>query len=150
MSSASTPDLPEKAPDESSKLKTFLSILRKFVGVSDIASVRFSLPAQLLEPTPNLEYWNYLDRPETFARSAISPVINLPDSVSDWKSTASAHQKNHWDGCWRFCDSGLPKTWFAILPGFEGKCSFLLTVNRNTLRVNLANRIIQPLGNFLG
>ncbi|KAL2843834.1 hypothetical protein BJX68DRAFT_270003 [Aspergillus pseudodeflectus] len=67
MSSSSTPDLPEKAPDESSKLKTFLSILRKFVGVSDIASVRFSLPAQLLEPTPNLEYWNYLDRPETFA-----------------------------------------------------------------------------------
>ncbi|KAL4882328.1 hypothetical protein BJY04DRAFT_227045 [Aspergillus karnatakaensis] len=54
MASTSTADLPEKAPDESSKLKTFLSILRKFVGVSDIASVRFSLPAQLLEPTPNL------------------------------------------------------------------------------------------------
>ncbi|KAK7542848.1 oxysterol-binding protein-like protein [Phyllosticta citribraziliensis] len=56
----------EKTPDDSSKLKTFLGILRKFMGVSDIASVRFSLPAQLLEPTPNLEYWNYLDRPETF------------------------------------------------------------------------------------
>jgi hypothetical protein len=28
--------------------------------------VRFSLPAQLLEPTPNLEYWNYLDQPNTF------------------------------------------------------------------------------------
>ncbi|KAM0797246.1 oxysterol-binding protein-like protein [Usnea florida] len=53
-------------PDDSSKLRTLLSILRKFIGVSDIASVRFSLPAQLLEPTPNLEYWNYLDRPETF------------------------------------------------------------------------------------
>ncbi|MCJ1471625.1 hypothetical protein MMC13_000265 [Lambiella insularis] len=50
----------EKTPDDQSKLKTFLSILRKFIGVSDIASVRFSLPAQLLEPTPNL------DRPETF------------------------------------------------------------------------------------
>lgn len=46
--------VPEKAPDDSSKLKTFLSILRKFVGVADIASVRFSLPAQLLEPRPNL------------------------------------------------------------------------------------------------
>ncbi|MCJ1294263.1 hypothetical protein MMC34_005821 [Xylographa carneopallida] len=56
----------EKAPDDQSKLRTFLSILRKFIGVADIASVRFSLPAQLLEPTPNLEYWNYLDRPETF------------------------------------------------------------------------------------
>jgi len=26
----------------------------RFLGVSDIAAVRFSLPAQLLEPTPNL------------------------------------------------------------------------------------------------
>ncbi|KAJ5885306.1 hypothetical protein N7495_009816 [Penicillium taxi] len=57
----------EKTPDDSSKLKTFLSILRKFIGVTDIASVRFSLPAQLMEPRPNLEYWNYLDRPEAFA-----------------------------------------------------------------------------------
>ncbi|KAL5380810.1 hypothetical protein DPSP01_007610 [Paraphaeosphaeria sporulosa] len=56
----------EKAPDEGSKLKTFLGVLRRFIGVSDLAAVRFSLPAQLLEPTPNLEYWNYLDRPETF------------------------------------------------------------------------------------
>ena len=73
-STSSTTEKPESIPaayvsdkaDDSSKLKTFLSILRKFIGVSDIASVRFSLPAQLLEPTPNLEYWNYLDRPETF------------------------------------------------------------------------------------
>ncbi|KAK3207383.1 hypothetical protein GRF29_103g870132 [Pseudopithomyces chartarum] len=56
----------EKAPDDGSKLKTFLGVLRRFIGVSDLAAVRFSLPAQLLEPTPNLEYWNYLDRPETF------------------------------------------------------------------------------------
>ncbi|RDW77278.1 hypothetical protein BP6252_05331 [Coleophoma cylindrospora] len=56
----------ERPPDDSSKLKMFLGILRKFIGVSDIASVRFSLPAQLLEPTPNLEYWNYLDQPNTF------------------------------------------------------------------------------------
>ncbi|KAF2198613.1 oxysterol-binding protein-like protein [Delitschia confertaspora ATCC 74209] len=56
----------EESPNDTSKLRTFLGILRKFMGVSDIAAVRFSLPAQLLEPTPNLEYWNYLDRPETF------------------------------------------------------------------------------------
>jgi hypothetical protein len=31
-----------------------LGILRKFIGVSDLAAVRFSLPAQLLEPRPNL------------------------------------------------------------------------------------------------
>ncbi|KAL4995709.1 hypothetical protein BDV10DRAFT_174215 [Aspergillus recurvatus] len=86
MSSTSTPDLPEKAPDESSKLKTFLSILRKFVGVSDIASVRFSLPAQLLEPTPNLEYWNYLDRPETFASIGTSeePLGRMLEVLRFW------------------------------------------------------------------
>ncbi|KAI8939585.1 hypothetical protein NX059_003349 [Plenodomus lindquistii] len=56
----------EKPPDDSSKFKTFLGILRRFVGVSDLAAVRFSLPAQLLEPRPNLEYWHYLDRPDTF------------------------------------------------------------------------------------
>ncbi|PUU75759.1 hypothetical protein B9Z19DRAFT_310504 [Tuber borchii] len=53
--------------ENQSKLKTLLGILRRFIGVADIASVRFSLPSQLLEPVPNLEYWNYLDRPETFA-----------------------------------------------------------------------------------
>ncbi|BCS23269.1 putative oxysterol binding protein (Orp8) [Aspergillus puulaauensis] len=86
MSSTSTPDVPENAPDESSKLKTFLSILRKFVGVSDIASVRFSLPAQLLEPTPNLEYWNYLDRPETFASIGTSdePLGRMLEVLRFW------------------------------------------------------------------
>ena len=64
--------LVEKEPDHTSKLKTFLNILRKFIGVSDLASIRFSLPAHLLEPTPNLEYWGYLERPETF--------ISIPDS----------------------------------------------------------------------
>lgn len=55
-----------KTPDDSSKLRTFLSILKRFIGVTDIAAARFSLPAQLMEPIPNLEYWHYLDRPETF------------------------------------------------------------------------------------
>ncbi|KAK5135034.1 hypothetical protein LTR08_005694 [Meristemomyces frigidus] len=53
-------------PSDSSKLRTFLSILKRFIGVTDIAAARFSLPAQLMEPIPNLEYWHYLDRPETF------------------------------------------------------------------------------------
>ncbi|KAH0014856.1 hypothetical protein KCU71_g13276, partial [Aureobasidium melanogenum] len=68
-SRASTPgpSAAEKTPDDSSKLKTFVGILKKFIGVSDIAAVRFSLPAQLMEPIPNLEYWHYLDRPDIFA-----------------------------------------------------------------------------------
>lgn len=56
-----------QTPSDTSKLKTFLMILKRFIGVTDIAAVRFSLPAQLMEPIPNLEYWHYLDRPETFA-----------------------------------------------------------------------------------
>ncbi|TKA74941.1 hypothetical protein B0A55_04948 [Friedmanniomyces simplex] len=55
-----------KTPDDSSKLRMFLSILKRFIGVTDIAAARFSLPAQLMEPIPNLEYWHYLDRPEAF------------------------------------------------------------------------------------
>lgn len=48
------------------KFTDVLFLSCRFIGVTDIASVRFSLPAQLLEPTPNLEYWNYLDQPNTF------------------------------------------------------------------------------------
>ncbi|CCG82574.1 Putative uncharacterized protein [Taphrina deformans PYCC 5710] len=48
------------------KAKLVMSILRQFIGVKDMANVRFSLPAQLIEPIPNLEYWNYLDRPDYF------------------------------------------------------------------------------------
>lgn len=92
QSAASTPTLSvpnsavDKTPDDTSKLRMFLGILKKydtlrqtpahhgalpdatvqasttwltlelsrFIGVSDIASVRFSLPAQLMEPIPNL------------------------------------------------------------------------------------------------
>ncbi|OLL21861.1 Oxysterol-binding protein-like protein 1 [Neolecta irregularis DAH-3] len=67
---------PPPAPD--SKWVTALSILSRFSGVKDIATVRFSLPAHLLErilfpkaslttAIPNLEYWGYLDCPDYFA-----------------------------------------------------------------------------------
>ncbi|QIX00978.1 hypothetical protein AMS68_006495 [Peltaster fructicola] len=55
-----------KTANDSSKLRMFLSILKRFIGVSDLAAIRFSLPTQLMEPIPNLEYWHYLDRPEAF------------------------------------------------------------------------------------
>lgn len=58
----------------------------RFIGVKDIASVRFSLPAQLLEPTPNLEYWNYLDRPETFTAIGDSdePLDRMLEVLRFW------------------------------------------------------------------
>ncbi|KAH8819557.1 oxysterol-binding protein-like protein [Xylogone sp. PMI_703] len=89
-SPASTPSsvtaTPEKSPDDSSKLRMFLGILKKFIGVADIASVRFSLPAQLLEPTPNLEYWNYLDQPNTFVAIGDSdePVDRMLEVLRFW------------------------------------------------------------------
>jgi hypothetical protein len=40
---------------------------------------RLSLPASLLEPIPNLEYWHYADRPDIFARSVpFDPLVVVP------------------------------------------------------------------------
>ncbi|KAI0711396.1 hypothetical protein C8Q76DRAFT_623128 [Earliella scabrosa] len=52
---------------ESGKLKMIVQLVKKCLGVKDIAAMRLSLPASLLEPIPNLEYWQYLDRPDLFA-----------------------------------------------------------------------------------
>ncbi|KAH7029121.1 uncharacterized protein B0I36DRAFT_244278 [Microdochium trichocladiopsis] len=96
MSAATTTDPPptvahpagdEDAPQsDGSKLKTFISILRKFIGVADLAAVRFSLPSQLLEPTPNLEYWTYLDSPSAFAAIGTSdePVDRMLEVLRFW------------------------------------------------------------------
>ncbi|KDQ59990.1 hypothetical protein JAAARDRAFT_32354 [Jaapia argillacea MUCL 33604] len=52
---------------EGGKLKMIVQLVKKCLGVKDIAAMRLSLPASLLEPIPNLEYWHYLDRPDLFA-----------------------------------------------------------------------------------
>ncbi|CAD6914181.1 unnamed protein product [Tilletia controversa] len=57
----------KEANTEGGKVRTLLSVLRKFVGVKDLASQRFSLPANLLHPQANLDYWCYFDRPDFFA-----------------------------------------------------------------------------------
>jgi len=58
----------------------------RFMGVSDLAAVRFSLPSQLLEPTPNLEYWNYLDSPSAFAAIGTSdePLDRMLEVLRFW------------------------------------------------------------------
>ncbi|PTB61985.1 hypothetical protein BBK36DRAFT_24061 [Trichoderma citrinoviride] len=77
---------PEEGHNEGSKLRTFLGILRKFIGVTDLASVRFSLPSQLLEPTPNLEYWTYLDAPNAFVAIGTSdePLDRMLEVIRFW------------------------------------------------------------------
>ncbi|CAK9786953.1 unnamed protein product [Cutaneotrichosporon oleaginosum] len=52
---------------EESKMRVLLGLLKKLVGVKDVANLRLSLPASLLEPIPNLEYWQYADRADIFA-----------------------------------------------------------------------------------
>ncbi|KAF9005270.1 hypothetical protein BDZ89DRAFT_1169023 [Hymenopellis radicata] len=52
---------------EGGKLKMIVSLVKKCLGVKDIATMRLSLPASLLEPIPNLEWSQYLDRPDLFA-----------------------------------------------------------------------------------
>lgn len=86
-SSAPPETLNEDVPqNDSGKLRTFIGILRKFVGVADLAAVRFSLPSQLLEPRPNLEYWTYLDVPNAFAAigTADEPVDRMLEVLRFW------------------------------------------------------------------
>ncbi|KAJ6572107.1 hypothetical protein B0H19DRAFT_1132582 [Mycena capillaripes] len=59
--------VPESGEGEGGKLKMIVQLVKKSLGVKDIAAMRLSLPASLLEPQPNLEYWQYLDRPDMFA-----------------------------------------------------------------------------------
>ncbi|KII91317.1 hypothetical protein PLICRDRAFT_104797 [Plicaturopsis crispa FD-325 SS-3] len=66
------PGPPISVPDtgdtgEGGKIKMIVQLVKKCLGVKDIAAMRLSLPASLLEPIPNLEYWHYLDRPDLFA-----------------------------------------------------------------------------------
>ena len=48
---------------------------------------RLSLPASLLEPIPNLEYWHYLDRPDLFVSYvslSLPPPTVLCPVYNDW------------------------------------------------------------------
>ena len=76
-------DVPED-PGEGGKLRMIVQLVKRSFGVKDLAAMcalnhlsdptnvhsfsrRLSLPASLMEPIPNLEYWHYLDRPDLFA-----------------------------------------------------------------------------------
>jgi hypothetical protein len=124
----------EKVPEDGSKFKTLLGILRKyvfsprshvairsslccarrrlkeltrfccrFIGVSDLASVRFSLPAQLLEPRPNLGTF------DTYGLRRLYGEVKLGKAWSDgsqstgtiWTGqTRSLGQRNLKYACW--------------------------------------------------
>lgn len=52
---------------DDSKIKQLLNVLKKAMGVKDLGMIRLSLPANLITPIGNLEYWCYLDRPDLFS-----------------------------------------------------------------------------------
>ncbi|KAI9462810.1 hypothetical protein BJY52DRAFT_111568 [Lactarius psammicola] len=59
-------DVPEDT-GEGGRVRMIVQLVKRSFGVKDLAAMRLSLPASLLEPIPNLEYWHYLDRPDLFA-----------------------------------------------------------------------------------
>lgn len=59
--------VPDSGDHEGGKLKMIIQLVKRSLGVKDLAAMRISLPASLMEPVPNLEYWGYLDRPDLFA-----------------------------------------------------------------------------------
>ncbi|WFD08249.1 hypothetical protein MVES1_003621 [Malassezia vespertilionis] len=100
---------------DASKLKTLLSILKRTVGVKDLASLRISLPAYMMEPIPNLEYWNYQDRADFFVtvgdyedpmdrmlamvRYAVTKELKFVHGkvVKPYNSILGEHFRCHWD-----------------------------------------------------
>ncbi|KAJ2398390.1 hypothetical protein GGI05_000107 [Coemansia sp. RSA 2603] len=55
--------------------------------------MRLSLPSQLLDPIPNLEYWNYMDRPEYFVEISESDdeIERMLAVVAWWFSKLLKH-----------------------------------------------------------
>ncbi|UKZ76331.1 hypothetical protein TrVFT333_004033 [Trichoderma virens FT-333] len=79
-----TPDEPH---NEGSKLRTFLGILRNVDSSESPTSPPCDSPSsQLLEPTPNLEYWTYLDAPNAFVAIGTSdePLDRMLEVIRFW------------------------------------------------------------------
>ncbi|KAF8191148.1 hypothetical protein BJ912DRAFT_303757 [Pholiota molesta] len=114
------PGPPISVPDsgdtgEGGKIKMIVQLVKKCLGVKDIAAMRLSLPASLLEPIPNLEYWNYLDRPDFFAaiNDSDDPFIRMLSALrftftkdlkfvhgkvcKPYNSVLGEHFRAHWD-----------------------------------------------------
>ncbi|KAH6900218.1 hypothetical protein B0T10DRAFT_554754 [Thelonectria olida] len=171
MSSSTPPPqavTPEEPPQtDGSKLRTFLGILKKFIGVSDLAAVRFSLPSQLLEPTPNLEYWTYLDAPNAFVAIGTSndPLDRMLEVVRFWLTKDLKYAKGKpckpYNSClgeffrcnWETEDNAPPIDTQSLLPNSNGNAKGGLSAlkaaaksEKNTSSVSLSI----PQGNASG
>ncbi|RMZ84118.1 hypothetical protein DV738_g700, partial [Chaetothyriales sp. CBS 135597] len=68
------------APDETSKIRILGSLLWKFVGTADFSAVRFSLPAQLIEPIPNLGKYFHHENTMFLELTAFTQFVDRPDA----------------------------------------------------------------------
>ncbi|KAJ1909829.1 hypothetical protein IWQ60_010966 [Tieghemiomyces parasiticus] len=81
---------------EKSRFAALWGILHKLVGVKDFVSMRISLPAELLDPVPNLEHWNYMERPDYFARlSDPEDPVDRMLGVAAWWFTKDLKYVHH-------------------------------------------------------
>ena len=108
------------------KFRQLLGLLKKAINVKDLASIRLSLPATLMEPIGNLEYWQYADRPDVFA------AINEPDDELDRMLAVL-----RWT---------CPSSHSCIL---HAKCSFLATAVTKDLKF-VKHKIAKPFNSVLG
>ncbi|KAJ2014771.1 hypothetical protein H4S04_006152 [Coemansia sp. S16] len=135
---------------DQSKFSAMLSILRKLVGVADVISLRLSLPAQLLDPIPNLEYWNYMDRPDFFVAIPESDdeVERMLATLAWWFSKLLKHTGkvlkpfNSVLGEQFFCHWEVPREGDIISNGLQGTATSSATdvsaanaTNNGALRV---------------
>ena len=89
------------------------SLLVTFTAVRTYSKLRYARIVQEEMPlTSPLEYWHYLDRPETFVRYATQSDY-APARVLTI-ATVLGSQTMKWGGCWRYCDSGSLKIWYNL------------------------------------
>lgn len=121
----------EKDQTESGKYKFILSILKKVIGVGDILNLRISLPSQVLDPIPNLEYFHWLDRPDYFA------VLSEPDDPTERFLGVVRYSLTRFV---RYLNNKLVKPYNSIL-GEQFLCRFDTTLpnSNKPVTVNMVN-----------
>lgn len=147
--------------------------LYRFIGVADIASVRFSLPAHLLEPTPNLgrlSPWSYagahltkwsLTRWGIWQNTGTTwidqrPLQGQQDSQSFTRARFLTGESQHWS----VRRSAGPDAWDLKVLVHKGlgtslrdtsvvlRDQYTESYHRNTSRASRASHIILPSANF--
>lgn len=106
---------------ESGKFRQLLSLLKRCIGVKDLAAQRFSLPAHLCEPIGNLEY-------VLFWVSLVHSPRSLDDGGQERGADADAWSRVLYR-CWMYCERA---DFFAAMGDGEDEFERMLAVLRWT------------------